>query len=171
MCTGWQLICTSTMSDAIYMISMRQVFVWTQHVCCHVIGRIMWQIHCTADPVSCFATLTCDIWTYLSVLNGNSFLIWSQCVHCNFRLFSRCFSTLFWFLCCILTWQIQPSTFAFEHMATHFCMRTGCELPHYMFVQWKICAFRLYYLVLTWQLQHFFKCITICTFFKWSQCV
>ena len=111
MCTGWQLISTSTVSVAIYMLSMWQVFLWTQHGCCHVVGRIMLQIHCTADPVSCFAMLTCDIWTYLSVLNGNSFLIWGQCVHCNFRLFSRCFSSLFWILCCILTWQFQPSTF------------------------------------------------------------
>ena len=52
-CITWQLICTSTVSDAIYMLSMWQVFVWTQHVCCHVTVSTMWQIHCTADSIFC----------------------------------------------------------------------------------------------------------------------
>ena len=167
MCTGWQLISTSTVSVAIYMLSMWQVFLWTQHGCCHVVGRIMWQIHCTADPVSCFATLTCDIWTYLAVLNGNSFLIWGQCVHCNFRLFSRCFSALFWILCCILTWQFQPST---------FCLWTHGNSCLYEDRVWAatfyVCAGEDLCLSFVLSCANMatsafcFKCLMICTFFQ-----
>ena len=64
------------------------------------------------------------------------------------------FSTLFE-LSCILTWQFQPSTFAFEYMTTHFLYEDRVWVATLYVCAVEDLCLSSYYLMLTWQLQHF----------------
>ena len=81
----------------------------------------MRQILCTIYSLFVFAHT--DLWylnIFLAVLHGNSFFnMRSVCELPHYMLLSRCFQR---FLNCLafLTWQFQPSTFAFEYVTTHF---------------------------------------------------
>ena len=133
MATNFLIKCVSCHKYDFHMASISVNTLWLLPWC----RQDNVQIHCTIYSILCFAMQTCDIWTYLAVLHGNSFLIWGQCMSCHI---TGCSVDVF-------------NNFSIWQLI--FCMRTECELPHYMFVQPKICAFLSYYLVLTWQLQHF----------------
>ena len=78
------------------------------------------------------------------------------------------------FLSCpgLLAWQFEPITLACEDMATHFYIRTGCQLPHYMFVHCSMCPFLfLVSFALTWQLQHLLNCLMNCRFLMKPMCL
>ena len=148
---------------------------------CHVATNFvntLWLLPCCrqhngVNSLYCKLNLRFAFW--LVIYEHTWQLVFNTRSGCVFARFTCCVVDVFMhFLSCpaLLTWQFEPTTLACEDMATHFYIRTGCQLPHYMFVHCSMCPFLfLVSFALTWQLQHLLNCLMNCRFLMKPMCL